>query len=115
MAKTRWHIVKDGQGGITVSRRLPARFDFAVEATVPACDHIRLAHQVRQDMWRALQSLRGFLPVVEIVCDGNLARIRAGGSVQGNLPLVHVEGLVSQLLHDPERRARWVMHAKRAS
>ncbi|MEY8880977.1 hypothetical protein [Donghicola sp. XS_ASV15] len=114
MAKTRWHIVKDGQGGITLSRQLPARFDFAVAATVPACHPVRLAHQVRQDMWRALQGLRGFLPVVEIVKDGNQMYIRAGGAVQGSLPLAYVQGLVSQILHDPKRRARWIMHAGRA-
>lgn len=113
MAKARWHIVKDGQGGVTVSRKLPARFDFAVEATVPACNAVLLAQQVRQDMWRALQGLRGFLPVVEIVKDGNQCRIRAGGSVNGPLPLVHVQGLLLQILHDPARRARWIMHAGR--
>lgn len=115
MAKVRWHIVKDGQGGLTLSRRLPARFDFAVEATLPACDPVRLAHQIRQDVWRKLQGLRGFLPVVEIVASGNKLCVRAGGSVQGSVPAAHAEGLVSEILHDPKRRARWVMHARRVS
>ena len=64
-----WFEIYDGPC-FTVARRLPARFDISREVLMPLMSAPRLAHQIRQDMWRKLQSIRGFLPVVEITHRG---------------------------------------------
>lgn len=56
----RWHITR-GVGELTLSRQLPARFDVVASTTLPEGDPLRLAHQIRQDMWRMLKRVRGFL------------------------------------------------------
>ena len=61
-----WHITR-AEGTLTLSRRLPARFDLGVGTVLPQVARPeRLAHQVRQDLWRALRDLRGFAPCVRI-------------------------------------------------
>ncbi|MEX0302130.1 MAG: hypothetical protein AB3N24_06880, partial [Leisingera sp.] len=71
-----------------------------------------LAHQVRQDMWRKLQSLRGFSPVVEVTAEGQGLRVRAGGQVMGRVPS-NAAGLIADVLEHPGNRARWLRHAGR--
>ncbi|MBY6138852.1 hypothetical protein KUV26_05320 [Leisingera daeponensis] len=111
MTRTSWHITRT-DSVLTLSRRLPARFDVAAETVLPAADPLRLAHQIRQDMWRKLQRLRGFAPVVEITAAGQGLRVRAGGQVMGRLP-ANAAGLIADVLEDPARRARWIRHASR--
>ena len=74
-----WFEIYDGPC-FTVARRLPARFDISRELLMPLMSAPRLAHQIRQDMWRKLQSIRGFLPVVEITDCGAHLHIRPGAS-----------------------------------
>ena len=31
MGRSRWHVIEDEDGALTVTRRLPVRFDLAVE------------------------------------------------------------------------------------
>ena len=111
MTRSRWHIIRT-DSSLTLSRRLPARFDVAAETALPAGDPLRLAHQIRQDMWRKLQSLRGFSPVVEITADGQGLKVRAGGQVTGRVP-GHAAGQIAEILENPASRARWVRHAGR--
>lgn len=113
MTRTSWHITRT-DSVLTLSRRLPARFDVAAETVLPAADPLRLAHQIRQDMWRKLQRLRGFAPVVEITAAGQGLRVRAGGQVMGRLP-ANAAGLIADVLEDPARRARWIRHASRGA
>ena len=58
-----WFEIYDGPC-FTLARRLPARFDISREISMPLMSAPRLARQIRQDIWRKLQSIRGFLPVV---------------------------------------------------
>ena len=109
-----WHICKGEAGEITLARRIPARFDFVVETILPACNPIKLAHQIRQDIWRELKGLKGYSPVIEVLPTGNCFRVRAGGQVNGMWPRQHTQAVVSSVLNDPARRSRWVMHAGRA-
>ncbi|AAV94395.1 hypothetical protein SPO1095 [Ruegeria pomeroyi DSS-3] len=85
MACRTWHITR-ADGKLQLSRRLPASFDVAAETVLPAADPLRLAHQIRQDMWRKLQSLCGFSPVVEITAEGQGLRVRAGAHVIRAVP-----------------------------
>lgn len=41
------------------------------------------AQALRRDLWRALAGLRGFSPVVEVLREDGLFRIRLGGRVEG--------------------------------
>ncbi len=111
MTRSRWHIIRT-DSSLTLSRRLSARFDVAAETVLPAADPLRLAHQIRQDMWRKLQSLRGFSPVVEITAEGQGLRVRAGGQVMGRVP-ANAAGQIADVLDNPARRARWIRHASR--
>ena len=65
MSRKRWHILREGDS-LTMTRALPVRFDVAAGTTLPGGGRLRLAMQVRQDLWRALQALRGFAPVVQV-------------------------------------------------
>ncbi len=104
-----WHIIET-DGALTLTRRLPPRFDVAAESRFPALHRRTLAHEVRKDLWRCLSRLRGFAPVVELrPAAGGLA-LRAGGQVDGRVP-PGTEARLAALLADPARRARWIAHA----
>lgn len=97
-------------GVLTVSRHLPVSFDLAVETVLPAVgSRRRLAHQVRQDMWRALRDLRGFAPAVRVASEAGHLRLTAGGSVAAKtFPRARCEAVLRSLLEDPRARARWL-------
>lgn len=108
---TPYHIHRT-PNALTLARHAPARFDVAAEATVAgAADLLRLAHQVRQDVWRAVRRLRGFSPVVEITTTDGTIHIRAGGRA---LPPVSgaVRRRIQAVLDDPANRSRWLRHAR---
>lgn len=110
-----WHVARDG-GVLTLSRCLPARFDLRAETVLPLGGRLvgraRLAHQIRQDVWRCLRDLRGFWPVVRIERSEDALRITAGGALEaGAAPVARAEARLADLLADPARRARWIRHA----
>lgn len=113
MGRNRWHVIEEEDGALTLARRLPARFDVAAETVLPAGQRPRrLAHRVRQDLWRALSDLRGFAPVVRIVpCAGGV-RVRAGGMVEGRFARQQVEADIAGVLEDAGNRARWTGRAR---
>lgn len=110
MARNNWHILRD-EDGLTLARQLPARFDVSVEAEVPMCDPGRLARQVRQDMWRALQRVRGFSPVVRVDRMKDGMRVTAGGRLPASSQSASVVQRLEEVLHNPKTRARWVTWA----
>ncbi|AJE48091.1 hypothetical protein [Celeribacter indicus] len=115
MGRRGWHIVET-EGALRLARRHPARFDFAATTVLPGGAELsrrRIAHQVRQDMWRALRDLRGFSPVVEVVPRDGGMKITAGGSVAGRFPKDASTARVAALLEAPDLRARWVAFARR--
>lgn len=109
---TRWHIQRDAQA-LALARILPARFDVSAETVLPLADPLRLAHQIRQDMWRALQRVRGFSPVVRLEHTGAALQVTAGGRLAGRVP-PNVPGVIADILSCPRNRARWVRHANRS-
>jgi hypothetical protein len=101
---------------LTHARRLPAQMDFGVSADLPlqgAVSRLRLAQQIRQDMWRLLRGLRGFSPVVQVSVAGGLVRVTAGGAVEGALP-GRTRDQLAALLGNPQKHARWLHHARKA-
>lgn len=74
-----------------------------------------LAHQVRQDLWRALRTVRGFAPVVSVAAGtGGRVEVEAGGRLlAGSGARRQVEAAAAALLADPALRRRWTRHALR--
>lgn len=105
-----WHILCE-DGALTLARHLPVRCDIVAEAAFPTMGKLRLAQQVRQDMWRALRHVRGFSPVVRVEEQGRGLRLRAGGRVEGPAPRAQLERRIARLLEDPGHRARWQRYA----
>lgn len=112
MTRSAWHTERDG-ACTTVARHWPARFDVRASAQFPAVNPARLAHQIRQDMWRALQNLRGFSPVVQVEQGhaGGLT-VTAGGRACAPVPAKAAE-TIEALLQDAQMRNRWIKCAQR--
>lgn len=86
----------------------------ALSGACSANQRLRIAHQVRQDIWRANRQVRGFLPVVQVSTDGHETVIRAGGSLMtrsGHVPTI--AAAVARVLADERNRTRWQAHARR--
>ncbi len=99
------------EGEVTLARALPPRFDLAVETSLPAArGRRRIAHQVRQDIWRALRRLRGFSPVVTVSAEGAGLRIRAGGRALSPIPPGAAD-VIRALLENEANRRRWLRSA----
>ncbi|OIQ45926.1 MAG: hypothetical protein BM558_01650 [Roseobacter sp. MedPE-SW] len=111
MTRTSWHITR-ADNALTLSRCLPARFDVAVETVLIGGDPLRLAQQIRQDMWRAVQNVRGFSPVVRIEGQGESLLVTAGGRVAGRVP-GNLASEIRAVLEDESKRSRWLRHARR--
>lgn len=116
MARGHWHLQRSANG-LTLARHWPPRFDVRGVATlaVPsdAADGLcllRLAHQIRQDLWRGLQSLRGFSPVVSLTRQGNVLEVAAGGRAAPPVP-PQTSDTIAALLTDPRHARRWLRWA----
>ncbi len=108
----RWQVTR-APGCVTLSRPGRARFDLGAGAAFPPLRTVALAHEIRKDLWRMLQDLRGFSPVVEVREDGTGLAVRAGGALpQGARPAPGIEERIAGLLADPDKRARWIAHAR---
>jgi len=101
-----WHITKS-EGQVTVSRQLPARFDVAVQTQLAGGNAARLAMQIRQDLWRALQNVRGFSPVVQITSVDDHMNVQAGGRVMGKVT-ANLSAEIAAVLENTENRSRWL-------
>ncbi|MGH1356839.1 MAG: hypothetical protein ACRBBS_17440 [Thalassovita sp.] len=113
MSRSTWHIQQE-EGALTLARTLPVRFDLSAQVVLPRCGKRRLATQIRQDMWRLLQNLRGFSPVVRVEDDGEMLRVTAGGQVaQKTFPKVKLEEMLRELLTDRKNAVRWVTYARK--
>jgi hypothetical protein len=109
MSRKRWHILREGEV-VTLTRALPPRFDVVASTVLPDARRVRLAHQVRQDIWRALRAVRGFSPVVEVVRREGALHVRAGGRVAPPIA-AGLTGRLSEVLEDAATRQRWLTHA----
>lgn len=112
MARDGWHILRE-DGGLTLARQLPARFDVSAMSDFPMCDASRLARQVRQDMWRVLRRVRGVSPVVRVEHVGDGLKVTAGGRLPRQSQAASIATRLDDLLSDPGLRARWLSWARR--
>lgn len=134
----RWRITHQDDVARIAPARGPARMDVVVHAAwdAPAADalpkdalshrryRVETARQIRQDLWRALQRVRGFAPVVEVASDhsgqGGEAEgavrvmVSAGGRLDvAQAPREVMEEKLRALLSSRSNRARWRAHARR--
>ncbi len=112
MARGGWHSLRDG-ATLTVSRACPVRFDLAVETRFddPGLRRGRIAHQIRQDMWRCLQNTRGFRPAVRVTRTPTGLDVVAGGALDGRVT-ARMRADLAALLADPVLRRRWIVQAR---
>lgn len=97
---------------LTLSRGGRLRFDISAVADFPICARERLAHQIRQDLWRALQHIRGLSPIVLIERSSTGLSVKAGGEIHGKtFPADHLNAQIYGVLQDKEKRARWLRFA----
>lgn len=119
MARKRWHVLRCETGQtLTLARQVPVRFDVRAETLLPAGSALRLAHQIRQDVWRALRMVRGFSPAVHlraqaggwhVTAGGRLSALGSGSESGPAAGLVHLARTrIEDVLEDPARRARWI-------
>jgi hypothetical protein len=107
----RWHITQT-ERSLTLSRQLPPRFDFVVRTQLPPGNPKRLAHQIRQDLWRALQRVRGFSPVIQLDQTSDGWVVTAGGRAAGCIaPATRTRA--TAVLEHAGNRARWMRHARK--
>ena len=106
----RWHTLTEGNT-VTLCRQRPPRFDFAVRTVLPHGQPKRLAHQIRQDLWRALQHVRGFSPVVRLEPLSAGWAVSAGGRALGHVAPDTLDRAAAVLDH-AGNRARWMHHAR---
>jgi hypothetical protein len=104
-----WIEMEDGPT-LTVARDAPVIWDVEAGAALPEMGRRRLAHAVRQDLWRTLRDLRGFRPAVAVTRGPKGLCVRAGGAVAGRVPAGTRER-IGGLLEDPVRRAAWLRFA----
>ncbi|MEM9427938.1 MAG: hypothetical protein AAGA32_00370 [Pseudomonadota bacterium] len=105
-----WQVERAGPR-LRLSRPGRARLDIAVSREMPAPgSRARLAHQIRQDLWRALRDVRGFSPVIVVERRDRMARVTAGGWLLRPAP-PGTAARIARLLDDPGLRRRWLAQA----
>ncbi|WP_323771387.1 hypothetical protein [Antarctobacter sp.] len=109
MRRNGWHT-HEQDGCYVLARHWPPLFDVAAVSGFPPARASRLARQIRQDLWRKFQHLRGFSPVVEVAATEDGVIVRAGGRLSGRTP-PGTEGRIRDLLDSPAHRARWMVCA----
>lgn len=108
MSRDRWQVIEEEGGALIMARRWPLRFDLAVSTQLPDGGRRWIAHQVRQDVWRALRGLRGFVPAVRVLRRAGGLCVTAGGEVAGRFDRGHAEACITDVLEDRSNRTRWL-------
>ena len=125
----RWRISHDDDVARIAPARGPARMDLAVHAAWdaprttgdPARYRAAIARQIRQDLWRALRTARGFAPLVEVASDhAGTGPVRVMATAGGRLDTTHaprarMSEAAQAMLDRPANRARWHTHAARVA
>ena len=94
---------------------LADRWDIAVSRDLPSTSAIsrsRYAAQVRQDIWRALQDIRGFVPRVLVQTGPESIQITGGGTQVTGRTTPGMAARIAHILDNPDNRRRWANHAR---
>ena len=119
MKLRRWRIVEEGAATVIARPSTPLRWDISVSRAWPAeatgrAFRLSLAHQIRQDIWRALRGTRGFAPLVRVYAANGMIEAQAGGVLMtgAGRPEALAER-IAEVLDAPAYRRRWLAHAGR--
>ena len=93
-------------GAFLICHYISVRFDLSVETHFLYLRFRLLASQIREDMWKAIQNLCGFLPAIEIKKGTDDLSVLAGGRLNCPVHITLVEVRLRKLLHDPQMRTR---------
>ncbi|MFK7945708.1 MAG: hypothetical protein AB8B85_22750, partial [Paracoccaceae bacterium] len=66
----------------------------------------------RQDIWRGLQSTRGFTPRVLVALTDTQVHITGGGTMASGQAASVLVGRIADILDNPQNRRRWDAHAR---
>ena len=109
-------------GGVLHARAgLPDRWDVSVmRVWTPAAgsgsgfciSRKRLARAIRQDIWREVQQVRGFVPRVSVTIDAEALKITAGGVLMAGRIASGLGDDIAAVLDHPERQRRWLAFAR---
>ena len=94
-----------------LAKRFPLSFDLLAETNFPVCRPKILALQIRQDIWRLLQNLRGFLPAFEVRVSVFCMHVRAGGQLTCFVHIQSAQIKLQNMLDDPVYRKLWKDYA----
>lgn len=108
----RWCLT-GGEDEVVLARSGLVRMDVAVRAAFPPLRKAALAHEIRKDLWRALQGLRGFSPIVMVASEASGLLVTVGGRIDAkSWPREKTLTEIETLLSNPAKRARWIAHAR---
>ncbi|MBY8974555.1 hypothetical protein KHP62_01975 [Rhodobacteraceae bacterium NNCM2] len=118
---TRWTVIEAEGVCLLAPDGVAPGWDLMAEARFPlghpasARLRRRIAHQVRQDIWRAVRRLRGFRPVVRVETAGGQVAIRAGGRLMGGRASAADTGRIADVIDNKNNQRRWMAHAAKAA
>lgn len=116
----RWVEDQTPDGLLVRRAAVPDRWDIAVARDWPVgplgdrakvCR--RVARQIRQDVWRAIQATRGFSPRILVAFTENQLYITAGGVLVNGRAPPGLADRIAGVLDKPDNRRRWVRFAAR--
>ena len=113
-----WTNIDTGAGVLHARAGAPDRWDVEVSRVWPVAAPVsrrRLAYQVRQDIWRALQSTRGFTPRVLVATathDHREIHVTGGGTLSQGRAAPVLADRIADILDNPDNRRRWAAHAR---
>lgn len=71
----------------------------------------RLARSIRQDLWRGLQNVRGFVPRVQVGPADHSLKIKAGGVLMASHAASGLGDRIAAVLDHPDNKIRWLAFA----
>ncbi|MEM9046834.1 MAG: hypothetical protein AAGC81_19315 [Pseudomonadota bacterium] len=113
---TKWALTESDDAVVLAPRGIAPHWDLAVERSLPCptrCSRRHVARQIRQDLWRAMQVMRGFVPIVSVSWADQSAEIRAGGRFLCGAAPPNAFETIASVLDNEDNRRRWLAHATR--
>lgn len=111
----RWQNIETEAGLLHCRLGVPDRWDVAVErcwGLDAPVSRRRMAQQIRQDTWRAVQRVRGFVPRVLVALDDMHLKIKSGCTMVTGLTAPGLTDRIEDILDNPDNRRRWAAHAR---